>query len=100
MADTLSTETETEENPLLEACGSAALPSRACSRSSAPEDLTRRKIFPALYSLALRKLLPEQFAIVGIGIAHDRGVRRFDGGGGAGVRPGRVPPGRGPGSPG
>ena len=28
-------------------------------------DLTRRKIFPALYALARRKLLPERFAIVG-----------------------------------
>ena len=35
-------------------------------------DLTRRKIFPALYALALRRLLPEQFAILGaeIGRAH------------------------------
>ena len=29
-------------------------------------DLTRRKIFPALYSLALRGLLPERFGIVGV----------------------------------
>ncbi len=29
-------------------------------------DLTRRKIFPALYALAFRDLLPEQFAVVGI----------------------------------
>ncbi len=29
-------------------------------------DLTRRKIFPALYSLALRGLLPEQFGVVGV----------------------------------
>ncbi|MDX6398149.1 MAG: glucose-6-phosphate 1-dehydrogenase [Gaiellaceae bacterium] len=29
-------------------------------------DLTRRKIFPALYSLALRGLLPERFAVVGV----------------------------------
>ncbi len=29
-------------------------------------DLTRRKIFPALYSLALRRLLPEKFGIVGV----------------------------------
>ena len=28
-------------------------------------DLTRRKLFPALYALAYRRLLPEQFAIVG-----------------------------------
>ena len=29
-------------------------------------DLTRRKLFPAVYSLAVRDLLPEQFAIVGV----------------------------------
>jgi glucose-6-phosphate 1-dehydrogenase len=28
-------------------------------------DLTRRKIFPALYALALRRLLPDRFAVVG-----------------------------------
>jgi glucose-6-phosphate 1-dehydrogenase len=29
-------------------------------------DLTRRKLFPALYSLAFRKLLPERFAVAGV----------------------------------
>ena len=29
-------------------------------------DLTRRKLFPAIYSLAVRNLLPEQFAILGV----------------------------------
>jgi glucose-6-phosphate 1-dehydrogenase len=29
-------------------------------------DLTRRKLFPAVYSLAVRDLLPERFAIVGV----------------------------------
>jgi len=29
-------------------------------------DLTKRKLFPALYSLAYRRLLPERFAVVGI----------------------------------
>jgi glucose-6-phosphate 1-dehydrogenase len=29
-------------------------------------DLTRRKLFPAVYSLAARNLLPERFAIVGV----------------------------------
>jgi glucose-6-phosphate 1-dehydrogenase len=29
-------------------------------------DLTQRKLFPALYALAFRKLLPEQFGIVGV----------------------------------
>ena len=32
-------------------------------------DLTKRKLIPALYSLAFRKLLPEEFAIVGVGQA-------------------------------
>jgi glucose-6-phosphate 1-dehydrogenase len=29
-------------------------------------DLTKRKIFPALYALAFRRLLPESFAVVGV----------------------------------
>ena len=29
-------------------------------------DLTKRKLFPALYSLAYRGLLPERFAVVGV----------------------------------
>jgi glucose-6-phosphate 1-dehydrogenase len=29
-------------------------------------DLTKRKLFPALYALAFRKLLPDQFAVVGV----------------------------------
>ena len=29
-------------------------------------DLTKRKLFPALYSLAYRQLLPEKFAVVGV----------------------------------
>jgi glucose-6-phosphate 1-dehydrogenase len=29
-------------------------------------DLTKRKLFPALYSLALRQLLPERFGVVGV----------------------------------
>ena len=29
-------------------------------------DLTMRKLFPALYSMAYRHLLPEQFAVVGV----------------------------------
>src|SRR3954452_6149286 len=30
-------------------------------------DLTKRKLFPALYNLAKEKYLPEKFAIVGVG---------------------------------
>ena len=29
-------------------------------------DLTRRKLFPALYALAYRRLLPERFGVVGV----------------------------------
>jgi len=29
-------------------------------------DLTRRKLFPALYSLAVRRLLPERFGVIGV----------------------------------
>src|SRR5919197_1780426 len=29
-------------------------------------DLTQRKLIPALYSLAFRRLLPEKFAVVGV----------------------------------
>ena len=31
-------------------------------------DLTKRKLIPAMYNLAKSKLLPEQFAIVGVSI--------------------------------
>jgi glucose-6-phosphate 1-dehydrogenase len=34
-------------------------------------DLTRRKLFPAIYSLAVRDLLPERFAIVGVARTHE-----------------------------
>ena len=59
--------TSTEENPLLEGLRLRRTP-EPCVLAifGASGDLTRRKIFPALYSLAMRKLLPEQFGIVGI----------------------------------
>jgi glucose-6-phosphate 1-dehydrogenase len=65
--DTQLNETETEENPLLEGLRLRRTP-EPCVLTifGASGDLTRRKIFPALYSLALRKFLPEQFAVVGI----------------------------------
>src|SRR3954470_22603223 len=34
-------------------------------------DLTRRKLFPALWSLAVRDMLPEDFAIVGVARSED-----------------------------
>jgi glucose-6-phosphate 1-dehydrogenase len=57
----------TEQNPLLEGLRLRRRP-EPCVLSifGASGDLTRRKIFPALYSLALRDLLPEQFAVLGI----------------------------------
>ena len=55
------------ENPLLEGLRLRRSPD-ACAIVifGASGDLTRRKIFPALYSLAFRRLLPEKFGIVGI----------------------------------
>jgi glucose-6-phosphate 1-dehydrogenase len=57
----------TEENPLLEGLRLRRTP-EPCVLAifGASGDLTRRKIFPALYSLAMRKLLPEQFGVIGI----------------------------------
>ena len=60
------TETQVAENPLLEGLGPRRAPEPcALVIFGASGDLTHRKIFPALYALACRKLLPEQFAIVG-----------------------------------
>jgi len=55
------------ENPLLEGLQLSSRP-EACMMVifGASGDLTKRKLFPALYSLALRQLLPEKFGIVGV----------------------------------
>jgi glucose-6-phosphate 1-dehydrogenase len=59
--------TEVAENPLLQGLGPRRTPSPcALTVFGASGDLTRRKIFPALYSLACRRMLPEQFAVVGV----------------------------------
>jgi glucose-6-phosphate 1-dehydrogenase len=59
--------TELAENPLLEGLRPRRAPEPcALVVFGASGDLTRRKIFPALYSLAYRRLLPEQFAVVGV----------------------------------
>jgi glucose-6-phosphate 1-dehydrogenase len=65
--DTQSITAETAENPLLEGLELRRRP-EPCVLTifGASGDLTRRKIFPALYSLALRDLIPEQFAILGV----------------------------------
>ncbi len=59
--------TEVAENPLLEGLGRTRTPEPCVLVVfGASGDLTRRKIFPALYSLACRRLLPEPIAIVGV----------------------------------
>jgi glucose-6-phosphate 1-dehydrogenase len=55
------------ENPLLEGLQVQRRPEPCVLVIfGASGDLTRRKLFPALYSLALRRLLPEQFGVVGV----------------------------------
>ena len=57
----------TTENPLLEGLRLRRTPdSCALVVFGASGDLTRRKLFPALYSLAVRGLLPERFGVVGV----------------------------------
>jgi glucose-6-phosphate 1-dehydrogenase len=55
------------ENPLLEGLQLSRRP-EPCARVifGASGDLTKRKLFPALYSLAYRQLLPEKFGILGV----------------------------------
>jgi glucose-6-phosphate 1-dehydrogenase len=56
-----------EENPLLEGLRLQRTPDPcALVIFGASGDLTRRKLFPALYSLALRGMLPQQFGVVGV----------------------------------
>jgi glucose-6-phosphate 1-dehydrogenase len=59
--------TEVAENPLVEGL-EPTLVRDPCVLVvfGASGDLTRRKIFPALYALAVRELLPESFAVVGV----------------------------------
>ena len=55
------------ENPLLEGLELRRRPDPCVlTIFGASGDLTRRKIFPALYALAIRDLLPEQFAVLGV----------------------------------
>ncbi|HYZ18792.1 MAG TPA: glucose-6-phosphate dehydrogenase [Gaiellaceae bacterium] len=59
--------TELAENPLLEGLRPQRAPEPCVLVIfGASGDLTRRKIFPALYALAYRRLLPESFAVVGV----------------------------------
>jgi glucose-6-phosphate 1-dehydrogenase len=56
-----------QQNPLLEGLRLRRTPDPcALVIFGASGDLTRRKLFPALYSLALRGLLPERFGLVGV----------------------------------
>ena len=56
-----------EENPLLEGLQLRRKPDPCILVIfGGSGDLTRRKLFPALYSLAYRRLLPDRFAIVGV----------------------------------
>jgi glucose-6-phosphate 1-dehydrogenase len=56
-----------EPNPLLEGIR-ARRPPEPCALTifGASGDLTQRKLFPALYALAVRRFLPEHFAVVGV----------------------------------
>jgi glucose-6-phosphate 1-dehydrogenase len=56
-----------EQNPLLEGLRQRRTPEPcALVIFGASGDLTQRKLLPALYALASRRLLPESFAIVGV----------------------------------
>src|SRR3712207_9484263 len=57
---------EVGENPLLEGLRRRRTP-EPCVLTifGASGDLTQRKLFPALYALAFRDLLPKRFAVVG-----------------------------------
>jgi glucose-6-phosphate 1-dehydrogenase len=66
---------EVGENPLLAGLTRRRTPEPcALTIFGASGDLTQRKLFPALYSLAFRGLLPERFGVVGVartGISDD-----------------------------
>jgi glucose-6-phosphate 1-dehydrogenase len=62
-----SLQAETAENPLLEGLRMRRTPEPcALTIFGASGDLTQRKLFPALYALAVRRLLPERFGVVGV----------------------------------
>jgi glucose-6-phosphate 1-dehydrogenase len=66
-ATTRASVATTQENPLLEGMQLRRTPDPCILVIfGASGDLTQRKLFPALYSLAFRHLLPEKFAVVGI----------------------------------
>src|ERR671934_1205028 len=62
----------TQENPLLEGLQVRRTPDPcAVVIFGASGDLTHKKLFPALYSLAYRRLLPERFVVVGVARTED-----------------------------
>ena len=62
-----ATKQEEQQNPLLEGLRMVRTPEPCVLVIfGASGDLTQRKLFPALYSLAFRRLLPPEFAIVGV----------------------------------
>src|SRR3954454_14094155 len=64
--------TATAENPLLEGLRLRRRPDPCILVIfGASGDLTRKKLMPALYSLAVRGLLPERFGIVGAARSED-----------------------------
>ena len=63
---TIAEERVQEDNPLLEGLRVRRTPEPCVLVIfGASGDLTKRKLIPALYALALRRLLPERFAVVG-----------------------------------
>ncbi|HSC48972.1 MAG TPA: glucose-6-phosphate dehydrogenase [Gaiellaceae bacterium] len=67
MTETAQPPVEQQQNPLLEGLQLLRVPDPcALVIFGASGDLTRRKLFPALYSLARRRLLPERFGVVGV----------------------------------
>jgi glucose-6-phosphate 1-dehydrogenase len=57
----------TQENPLAEGLQLRRTPDPCVlTIFGASGDLTKRKLMPALYALAFRRLLPEKFAVVGV----------------------------------
>ncbi|MDX6423638.1 MAG: glucose-6-phosphate 1-dehydrogenase, partial [Gaiellaceae bacterium] len=58
--------TQVAENPLLEGLERRRTPDPCVLVIfGASGDLTKRKLFPALYALATRHMLPERFAVLG-----------------------------------
>ena len=67
------TTTEAPPNPLLEGLTLRRRPDPCLLVIfGASGDLTSKKLMPALYSLALRRLLPDKFGIVGAARSEER----------------------------